>query len=700
MILVPAFGGTGLFLYTRIGSALREGALRNAESAAYGRVMAVREELDRALGSAASAARLFGGLRSGDLSRPAAVGMTGNLLALDQLAIGIWAAWKEGAFDGSPDLFSTYVRRVGGEVSGGKAAVPHRGDEGFWAYTVPLSGGKPYAYISSATDGVGGKRVLTFSAPIIRSGELLPFGVVGIEYPFDRLLLRMQAARQSDGGDAYLISNEGLVLAHPDADREGRSVEELIGESLGAEVAAAVYGGEGYSFTDTRLRRFTVIVPIRFSEGLAPWGLALSLPLDEVLRETGSLMLPVALIAVFAMVLSLAAVWSVSLAVTRPLGAAASAMGDIAGGGGDLTQSIRTSRGDEIGSLLSSFNRFCSNLRDLVVSVKAEVNRLGGVGEELTRHAEDAALTAAQIAGLSKETLARTRKQVADAAAMNRSSAEIARRAEELDALVEGQSDHLARSGACIDAVVAAAAEVDADCTAATARFSELSAAADEGRSLQAAIAERARDAEKRSRVLSDANEALASIAEATNLLAMNAAIEAAHAGDAGKGFAVVADEMRRLAEDASGQSKTIGKELDAIGDAVRAVAGTAVAADEAYAAIERGMETTASILGKLRRAAGKQVVEATALRELAASLGEVSVSVRSASTFLRAEADLIRGNAEGLDASASAIESDAAETDSGADRISVAVAEVAELANRTRTAVDAVARQTDRFTV
>lgn len=681
----------------RVGSALRQNALERAEALAFENVALVKEELDRASGASASAAELFSGLPLGGASREAIETVLSRFLETERSIVGMWAVWEPGMFDGRETSFAPYAERYSGSVASGETDIRTSEGERNWAYAVPLSGGKPYiSNPSAAGSGAAGERIITFSSPVFRGTS--PAGAVGVEYPLERLLVRLNAIREAAGGNGFIVSNEGTVVAHEDAENIGSDLSTIIGPESGERAAAAVYDGKRFSYIDEAGGTFAVFVPIRFSRTLAPWSLAVVMPLGAVTEASRAIVLAVAAIIAVALFVALAAIWAISAAVTRPLVSAAEAMGDIAGGGGDLTKTIPAGGRDEIGRLILSFNGFSANLRNLILSVKEGVRDLEGVGDELTAQAGGTSAAAAQIAASSAETLDRATRQSSAAASAAEAARTIFGHAAALDLLVGEEARLLDSSASSLEKIAEGACLLESETDNAAAGFTALDRAASEGRSIQEEISLLAKTAASRSRSLQEANETIAAIASATNLLAMNAAIEAAHAGAAGRGFAVVADELRRLSETAADQSGAIGRELEAIASAVVDVSASSERADRAYGAIASALSTTRELLAALKETADRQSRESSGIRESLASFRSISGRVKEASDLVRMEADSIKSSSSALKGSAVDIVAAAERSAAGARAIAASAEEVSELARRTKGGIESISLRTNRF--
>jgi methyl-accepting chemotaxis protein len=137
--------------------------------------------------------------------------------------------------------------------------------------------------------------------------------------------------------------------------------------------------------------------------------------------------------------------------------------------------------------------------------------------------------------------------------------------------------------------------------------FESLLTASNAGRDSMQNVIELVKDVSSQSVRLLETNEIIDSIASQTNLLAMNAAIEAAHAGDAGKGFSVVSDEIRKLAESSSEQSKVIEEELKKAVATIETIVGASALADEAFSSVATQIRQANGLIQEIRMAMKEQ---------------------------------------------------------------------------------------------
>jgi methyl-accepting chemotaxis protein len=303
----------------------------------------------------------------------------------------------------------------------------------------------------------------------------------------------------------------------------------------------------------------------------------------------------------------------------------------------DLRGRIFISSVDELGSIAGMVNAFCHSLSVSVADLKASQAKLTRLGEELGATTGDSAGTAAQIFAV----VGRVREQaLSQSNSVDESSSaveEIARNIESLEGLIAGQAASVAEASSSIEQMVRNIESVTSSIDHMARRFEELLASAVEGKATQAAARARIGQISDRSEALLQANKVISTIASQTNLLAMNAAIEAAHAGDAGRGFSVVADEIRRLAETSSVQSKTIRDEMTQVQMAIADVVSSSSESELSFQRVAEQIGETEALVREVQQAMLEQKTGSAQVLEALKEMNELSAQVRDGSREMNA---------------------------------------------------------------
>ena len=327
---------------------------------------------------------------------------------------------------------------------------------------------------------------------------------------------------------------------------------------------------------------------------------------------------------------------------------------DIASGKADLSQSIEVGHDDEIGNLARACNQLTANLANMVGSIRDSVAMLSQTGDAVTKQAQDAMedIQAASDAIGEIDTRAKTQSQTMRSLA--ESGGEVGEAISQLDEKIETQTNEISHVSSSVEEISANIKSIDTNITQITERYEQLVRVSNEGQNDQMTVAEKVDEIQSQAKQLREANTVVAKIASQTNLLAMNAAIEAAHAGQAGAGFAVVANEIRNLAENSSKQSKSIAGVIKTITDTIMAIVDASKLSLSSFQDVDKKIGEIQGMIAQVKSSISEQEIGTKNLLDSmmlinssSQSLGETSRMMKQQSIEVFGQIDLIKDVAD-----------------------------------------------------
>ncbi|MGF2685973.1 methyl-accepting chemotaxis protein [Marinobacter sp. DUT-3] len=482
--------------------------------------------------------------------------------------------------------------------------------------------------------------------PILDGGEFA--GVVGVDINLSTLQQTIREVSNelySGKSRVTLLSDKGLIAASSHYDSHlGRPLSEALPELAGEFVD--LHQGER-TFDDGET--LAVSYPVEIDLPGTQWSLLIELPREAALAEVSAITALLSdevgataarqtLVGIVVSVLAILILVLLVRSVTRPLNEIRDRMKNLASAEGDLTRELSIDTHAELIELAGGFNAFLARLRDMI-------NDLKNVNGQVRQQATD-------VGGIARETDGQTERQHQDiesvVTAMNEMSAaagevagfagEAAENARQAQDGVRFTQDTLTTA---VDGVSALSADMDQASTAITQ------------------VATRSDDI---NRIL----DVIRGVAEQTNLLALNAAIEAARAGEQGRGFAVVADEVRTLASRTRQSTDEISEMIEGLqSDVNGAVSVIRSGVDRATTAVDGTREADHSLAAVVERIG--TIVEhvtqvATAAEEQSSVSEEINrnlTKIGDAASDLRVLAQRVRGSGDALDEQVEVLDSE-----------------------------------------
>lgn len=318
--------------------------------------------------------------------------------------------------------------------------------------------------------------------------------------------------------------------------------------------------------------------------------------------------------------------------ISRSIVRTSNALKNISEGSGDLTVRMKEDSKDEIGSMSHYFNNFIESQNSMISSIKVESMQLETVARDLEKHVDNIRGDMKNISESVYDLNDKAQEQNVSTEQTASTAKDISENITKLTNQVNEQSNVVMNSSAAVEEMVQNIDSIADNLGKAAQRFETLKAASTEGKKSIKAVEELVTNVSEQSTKLLDTNRLINAIANQTNLLAMNAAIEAAHAGDAGRGFSVVAEEIRKLAEDAAKQSKTIADELKTIVANIATIVDATAKADVSFDNVAHQVGNAGDIVAEISNSLHEQTAGNKIVLQSLENIQNITEEVRDSS--------------------------------------------------------------------
>ena len=504
-------------------------------------------------------------------------------------------------------------------------------------------------------------------------------------------------------GGCFILSETGINIANRNRDlveSQFNSIEAAKTDKSLVEVAAVIQDILKSDATEIRYYTFMGTRDIASAAVMKTtgWNVVIEAPVNEFLDTINVLRIGVIIAALLILFAALIIVSIFSRKLVKPIQNSVPVLEKIAHG--DFTVRLPIHGNNEITDMFEYFNETIEKIGISIKQVGINSNVMEEIGSELASNMTETASAvneiSANIDGVKQQAMTQAASVTETAATVE----EIVRTIKQLNTSIETQAASVAQSSSSVEEMVANIASIGQTLGKTDDVIRNLTTATGDGKATLVTSNTVTQKIAEESGSLMEASSVIQHIASQTNLLAMNAAIEAAHAGEAGKGFAVVADEIRKLAEESSTQGKTITATLKTLSGEIETLSTSSKTVEEKFNAIFSLAEQVKEMSNRLTEAMREQENGSREVLTAIKSINMVTVEVQAGSEEMLKGGESVAGEMRKLDGLTHVITESMNEMASGAVQINNAVQEVNTISQKNKESIENLSKEVNKFKV
>ncbi len=472
-----------------------------------------------------------------------------------------------------------------------------------------------------------GHPVITLSHVVKdQGGQAIGFILTGLDLQmFSEDFVRTK--NFSETGYTFLMTSQGIIISHPDSSVIMEDLKEEEFFLKGKELVQSP-AGEGFiEYVFNGAERVGVVTQLKDQS----WMVIMTIEKRDFYSVAGIIRLYLKIISVIIIIV----LWgAISLLINRILRKRLQQLQALisTASTGNLTIRTDLQGNDELTGMQEEMNCFLGSLSILISGITDKVESLGNTGSLLDSVSDKTVRSVKQINNTLDSTNITIQNQAANVSETSAAVEQMTKNISALNISIQQQSSSIEVSSASIEEIIANIDSISHQTDTAQENLNCLQDVSDTGKKKIETVLSTVNKIISSSSELQEANTIIDNIASQTNLLAINAAIEAAHAGEAGKGFAVVADEIRKLAEESSSNSKKISVNLKEISQTIDEMAASTKEADLSFQEVLGQLKSVDTAFMGISMAMKEQKSGSKEILQALQAMKDITLSVQTGS--------------------------------------------------------------------